>query len=199
MHCLWERRTHGPGLLQWFFVVTIALNIILENAKMKVSPLRKFFWSFCCREHCRRNNCDSTFAPCCWILGSIANRMICQIHGNWAGKWYAKNALLFLSSLLILLVLRRKRKVRLRVSGRVYDPLTNEPVAFAVFYFLGQLREKHWHWRQLFHRNNGECRQPAGVTFIGYLPATLPVQKTQNTGWSTLLFARINLICRKSW
>ncbi|HNP98631.1 MAG TPA: carboxypeptidase-like regulatory domain-containing protein, partial [Bacteroidia bacterium] len=89
-----------------------------------------------------------------------------------------KNALLFLSSLLILLSSSPEAKGQVtRVSGRVYDPLTNEPVAFASILFLGTTTGKNTDIDGNFSIETMENVDSLRVTFIGYLPATLPVQR----------------------
>lgn len=73
-----------------------------------------------------------------------------------------------------------------RVSGRVYDPLTNEPISFASLMFVGTSTGKN---ADIDGRFTIETTAPVDslrASFIGYLPATLKVRRGQT---QTLDFA----------
>lgn len=66
-----------------------------------------------------------------------------------------------------------------RVNGRVYDPLTNEPIPFASILFVGTTVGKN---ADLDGNFSIETTQPVDsirATFVGYLPATIHVKRGQ--------------------
>lgn len=89
-----------------------------------------------------------------------------------------RNALLLLFSLSFLLSFPSDSVGQVtRVSGRVYDPLTNEPIAFASVLFMGTSTGKNTDIDGNFSIETMESVDSIRVSFIGYLPTTLHVQK----------------------
>lgn len=67
-----------------------------------------------------------------------------------------------------------------RVSGRVIDPLTNEPIPFASVMFIGTTVGKNTDMNGNYSIETMSPVDSIRASFIGYLPATLPVHRNKS-------------------
>ncbi|MBK6838839.1 MAG: carboxypeptidase-like regulatory domain-containing protein [Bacteroidetes bacterium] len=89
-----------------------------------------------------------------------------------------RNALLFFFSFIILFTsaLHSQGQVT-RVNGRVYDPLTNEPIPFASVLFIGTSVGKNTDMDGKFSLETMDVVDSIRISFIGYLSTTMHVQR----------------------
>ena len=66
---------------------------------------------------------------------------------------------------------------RSKVTGRVYDPLTNEAIPFASVLFVGTTTGVNTDINGNYTLESMNAVDSIRATFIGYLPATLPVKR----------------------
>src|SRR5215203_5116695 len=77
-----------------------------------------------------------------------------------------------------------------KVSGKVYDPLTNETIPFAAIVFKGTAIGTNADINGNYTISTMEKVDSISSTFVGYIPVTLPVQKGKS---QTINFAlRVN-------
>ena len=89
-----------------------------------------------------------------------------------------RNALLFFFSFIFLCTsaLHSQGQVT-RVNGRVYDPLTNEPIPFASVLFIGTSVGKNTDMDGKFSLETMDVVDSIRISFIGYLSTTMHVQR----------------------
>ena len=92
----------------------------------------------------------------------------------------------FLAYFLNLLCLPGASAQETRVSGRVYDPLTNEVIPFAAILFKGTSSGANSDINGNYSISTMEKVDSISATFVGYIPVTLPVQqgKTQTINFA---------------
>ncbi|CAN5665739.1 DUF5686 family protein [soil metagenome] len=96
----------------------------------------------------------------------------------------------FLAACFLLLCLSSANAQETKVSGRVYDPLTNEDIPFAAIVFKGTTIGANSDISGNYTISTMEKVDSISATFVGYLPVTLPVQKGKT---QTINFAlRVN-------
>jgi hypothetical protein len=94
----------------------------------------------------------------------------------------------FISSLILCLLLSIPfvHAQETKVTGKVYDPLTNESIPFAAVMFKGTTSGVNSDINGMFTISTLDKVDSISATFVGYIPVTLPVQrgKTQTINFA---------------